>query len=147
LLFPHWITVLIVSLALYGLWHFCRDLWGLWPGHTPARQLNISLLIVVRNAAATIENHLRHLLHETAFNPVWREIVVVDHGSDDLTPAILDRLAASSLLLKVVHLSPLARPVGEAMPFCEGDVVEVLDMVNRLESADWDAAIRLLVNR
>lgn len=147
MLFPYWLTVIIVSLALYGLWHFGRDLCALWTGSGPGRPLSASLLVIVRNAEDTVECHLRRLLGETLLDSPWREIVVVDHGSDDLTPAILDRLAAVSAVLKIVHLPPDARPVGEAMPFCCGDIVEVVDLVNRLGNADWDAAIRMLVRR
>lgn len=147
MLFPYWLTVLVVSLALYGLWHFARDLFSLWPCFGRVRPLSASLLVIVRNAETTIECHLRHLLSETVQETAWQEIVVVDHGSDDLTAPILDRLAAGCPRLKVVHLPPAARPVGEAMSFCRGDVVEILDMVNRLQSADWGAAVRMLVRR
>lgn len=144
---PYWLTVLIVSLALYGLWHFGRDLFGLWSGSGRARPLSASLLVIVRNVEDSIEYQLRHLLGETAFETVWREIVVVDHGSDDLTAPILDRLAADCPRLKIVHLPTASRPVGEAISFCQGDVVEILDMVNRLGSTDWAAAVRMLVRR
>lgn len=147
MLFPYWLTVLIVSLALYGLWHFGRDLYALWSGSGPGRSLSASLLVIVRNAEDTVECNLRYLLGETLLDAPWLEIVVVDHGSDDLTPAILDRLAAGCPSLKIVHLPSDARPVGEAMPFCRGDIIEVLDLVNRLGSADWDAAVRRLARR
>jgi glycosyltransferase involved in cell wall biosynthesis len=147
LFFPYWLTVLIISLALYGLWQFGRDLLGLWSGSGRGRPLSVSLLIVVRNAEDTVEYQLRRLLGETALEPAWQEIVIVDHGSDDLTAPILDRLAAGCPRLKIVHLPLAARPIGDALAFCRGDVVQILDMVNRLESTDWDAAVRMLIRR
>jgi len=145
--FPYWLTVLIVSLALYGLWHFGRDLLALSSGPGRGRPLGASLLVIVRNAETTVEGQLRHLLGETLLAPAWQEIVVVDHGSDDLTAPILDRLAATCPRLKIVHLPLAAKPVGEALAFCRGDIVQILDMVNRLGNADWDAAVRMLVRR
>lgn len=147
MLFPYWLTVIIVSLALYGLWHVFRDLMGLWSGGRPGRTLSASLLVIVRNAEDSVEDNLRRLLYETALEPAWQEIIVVDHASDDLTPAILDRLAACYSLLKIVHLPPAARPVADAIAFCQGEVLEIIDLENRVGSADWDAAIRRLVRR
>jgi hypothetical protein len=145
--FPYWLTVIIVSLALYGLWHFSRDLLSLACGRRPAGAAGASLLILVRDAEATIEYHLRRLLYDTALEASWGEIIIVDHGSGDLTPAILDRLAAASPLLRVIHLPPEARPVGEAMSFCRGDVVVILDTVTRLKNIDLSAAARRLAGR
>ncbi len=145
--FPYWLTVIIVSLALYGLWHFGRDLLSLAFGRRPASVAGASLLILVRDTEATIEYHLRRLLYDTALEASWEEIVVVDHGSGDLTPAILDRLAAASPLLRIVHLPPEARPVGDAMSFCRGDIVVILDTVTRLKSTDLAAAARMLAGR
>ncbi|MDT8903886.1 glycosyltransferase [Anaeroselena agilis] len=147
MLFPYWLTVVTVSLALYGLWHVFRDLLGLWAGGRPGRALSASLLVVVRNAEDSIEDNLRRLLYETALEPAWQEIIVVDHGSHDLTPAILDRLAAAYPLLKIVHLPPGARPVADAIPFCQGEVLEIIDLESRLGSADWDAAVSRLMRR
>jgi hypothetical protein len=140
-------TVLIVSLALYGLWHVGRDLHGLWAGRGDGRAPGTSLVVIVRNAEASIEDRLRFLLYETALEPAWQEIVVVDHGSDDLTPAILDRLAAYYPLLKIIHLPLAARPLADAAAYCQGEILEILDLESRVANADWDAALRRLVCR
>jgi hypothetical protein len=147
LLIPYWMTVLIVSLALYGLWHVGRDLYGLWVGRATDGAPGASLVVIVRNAEATIEDRLRFLLYETALDPAWQEIVVVDHGSDDLTPAILDRLAAYYPLLKIVHLPLAARPLAAASSYCRGGILEILDLESRIANTDWDAALRRLVRR
>jgi len=147
LLFPYWLTVIIVSLALYGLWHVLRDLLGLWSGRAAGKTLSASLIVIVRNAEDSIEDNLRRLLYETALEPAWQEIIVVDHASDDLTPAILDRLAACYPLLTIVHLPLSARPVVDAIPFCQGEILEIIDLESRVRGADWDAAIRRLVRR
>ncbi len=147
MLIPYWLTVIIVTLALYGLWHFGRDLYSLTLGRRPAGPAGASLLILVRDAEITIEYQLRRLLYETALEEAWEEIVVVDHGSSDLTPAILDRLATVNPLLKILHLPAAARPLGEALSFCRGDIVVILDTVARLKTADLGAAARMLARR
>lgn len=147
MLFPYWLTVIVVSLALYGLWHVFRDLLGLWSGSGQGRALSASLLVIVRNAEDSVEDNLRRLLYETALEPAWQEIIVADHASDDLTPAILDRLAAYYPLLRIVHLPAAARPVADAIAFCQGEILEIIDLESRVGEADWDAAIRRLVRR
>ena len=142
---PYWLSVIILSLALYGLWHFCRDMCGLWSSPMPGRPLTVSLLIIVRNAEDIVEGQVRGLLHQTVFTSPWQEVVIVDHGSDDLTPAILTRLAALHPLLKIVCLTVAARPVAEAIAFCQGDIVQVLDMETRVAPAEWEAAIQRLI--
>lgn len=144
---PYWLSVILLSLALYGLWHFCRDLCGLWVSPLPARPLTASLLVIVRNAEAVVEGQVRDLLNKIAFSSPWQEVVVVDHGSSDLTPAILTRLAAGFPILKVVCLPADAMPVGEAIPFCQGDIIHLLDMENRVSPECWKTAVRTIIGR
>lgn len=147
MLLPYWLSVALVSLALYGLWHFCRDLGGLWAAPRGDRPLAVSLLVIVRDAEGTIEGHIRGLLYQTAFQPAWEEVVIADHASADLTLAILARLAAAHPSLKIVSLPAGARPVADAIPFCQGELIQVLDMESRVAPADWEAAILRLRGR
>jgi hypothetical protein len=73
--------------------------------------------------------------------------VVVDSGSSDLTPLILDRLAGTYQLLKVVHVAASCRPAVEGMAFCQGEVVYVLDLINRVSCADVIAAGSIIPGR
>ncbi|HET9221184.1 MAG TPA: glycosyltransferase family 2 protein [Roseiflexaceae bacterium] len=66
----------------------------------------ISVIVPARNEAANIERCVRSLLAQTYPN---LEIVVIDDGSDDATPAILARLAAESSRLRVLVGRPLPR--------------------------------------
>lgn len=126
-------SVILLSLALFGLWHIVRDLWGAYRVQHFEEPLNASLLIIVRNNEQHIEGMIRYLLQEISADPFWFELVIVDYASDDITPAILDRLAADFSQIRVVHLSPAARAVADGMTFCQGEVVFVLDFVNRLK--------------
>ena len=57
------------------------------------------------------------------------------------------RLAVCYPLLKIVHLPAAARPVADAIAYCQGEVLEIIDLESRVGDADWDAAIRRLVRR
>ena len=58
------------------------------------------------------------------------ELVLVDDGSDDTTPAILERLAEEDERVKVVHLSRrfgYQAAVAAGLDHCEGDAVVTID--------------------
>lgn len=145
--FSYTISVVLLSLAIYGLCQILRDLWQFLTASEWEKTPEMSLLIVVRNMEYRIEGLVRYLLQESADNPAWCDIVIVDYGSDDLTPAILDRLALTDPILKVIHLPTTARPTGEGLAFCQGEVVQILDFVNRLQVDDVCSAIRLMLRR
>lgn len=145
--FPYALSVILLSLALYGLCQVIRDVWKLffWPEGTKAPR--ISLLLVVRNLEYRIEGLVRYLLQEVSDDVRLYDIVVVDYESEDLTPDILDRLAVAYPALKVVHLPLTCRPVHEGLSFCQGEMVQILDFVNRLSADQAVAAIRRLACR
>src|SRR5215213_6123467 len=64
----------------------------------------ISIILPARNEAAHIERCVRSLLAQSY---PQLEVIVVDDGSSDATPAILARLAASDARLRVVRGGPL----------------------------------------
>jgi hypothetical protein len=132
LFFSYIASVILLSLALYGLWHVVRDVWEAYHIHRVNDPMSVSLLLIVRNTEQQIEGMIRYLLQEVAADSFWCELVIVDYASDDITPAILDRLAIDFPQLKVIHLAPAARAVADGMAFCQGEVVYVLDFVNRL---------------
>lgn len=144
---PYVASVVILSLALYGLWHVLRDLWAAFLAAELEKAAGASLLVVVRDGERWIEGALRCLLQEVTGNPFWCDVVVVDYGSQDLTPGILDRLAAYYPLLNVVHLPPDARPVAEGFALCQGGLVYVLDFANRIRFEDASPVIQATVRR
>ena len=64
----------------------------------------VSVIVPARDEAETIERGLRSLL---ALNYPRLEVIAVNDGSSDETPAILDRLAAEDGRLRVFHNPPL----------------------------------------
>lgn len=144
---PYWMSVILVALAIYGLWHLWGQLMVYAVAQRSPRPLTVSLLVVVRDTEKTVEGDVRYLLQQAELEETWQEIVVVDHGSGDLTPAILCRLAERHPLLKAVCLSAAARPVADGLPFCRGEIIQILDLVNRLPARDLVPAARLLLGK
>lgn len=144
---PYWISVILVALAIYGLWQLWSQfvLLALMP--RSSRALSVSLLVVTRNAEASIESAVRYLLQQAELEESWQEVVIVDHGSDDLTPAILCRLAERHPLLRAVCLPAAARPVADGLALCRGEIIEILDLVSRLSDRDLHHATRLLLRK
>jgi hypothetical protein len=140
-------SVILVALAIYGLWHLWAQLVVFALAPRTAAPLTVSLLVVIRDAQTTVEGEVRYLLQQAELEEAWQEVVIVDHGSRDLTPDILLRLAERYPLLKAVCLPAAARPVADGLAFCRGEIIEVLDLVNRLPAADLAQATRLLLRK
>lgn len=90
---------------------------------------------------------MRGILREMEAARIICEAVVVEAGSDDLTPRILVYLAGESTLLKVVHLPQEERPILKALPFCEGAAVYMFDLVNRMDARECSAAVHEILTR
>jgi glycosyltransferase involved in cell wall biosynthesis len=90
----------------------------------------VSVLVATRNRAALLAELLRSLAAAQAAAPaVASEIVVVDNGSGDETPTLLDRWAASSLGRVVLrHERPgKARALNSALSQTRGALLAFLD--------------------
>lgn len=141
------VSVILVSLALYGLWQFIKDVWN-WSIALKYMQLpTASFVILVHNLEYEVEELLRYLVSEIAENGQDCDVVVVDCGSDDLTPAILRRLAGEMSVLTVVRAGRSVRPVAEVLPMCRGGVVHVLDLTGRLKSRQFMAVVSCLLRQ
>lgn len=145
--FSYIASVVMLSLALYGLWHILRDIWNAYLAPRWDTTPRASLLMVVQNAEQQVEGMVRFLMRDIAGGPAWCDIVVVDYGSEDITPSILDRLAAECPVLKVIHLAGCSRPVSVGITFCQGEVVYVLDFVHRLKCDQFMTAMGTLVRK
>ncbi|WP_371372096.1 glycosyltransferase family 2 protein [Sporomusa aerivorans] len=141
------VSVIIVSLALYGLWYLTKDIWNWFTTLKFMRLPDASFVILVRNLEYEVEDLLRYLVNEMSEGEHEYDAVVVDCGSDDLTPIILKRLAAEMPLLTVVHGSNSMRPVEDAIPLCRGEVVHVLDLTRRLRGDQFMAVVSSLLKQ
>jgi len=144
LFFSYVTSVMLVSLALYGLWHIIREAWQTCFAARLQHSFRMSLLVMVKDSQEQIEGIVRSLLQETADNLKWCELVVIDHASEDITPAILDRLASAYPQIKVVHMPAAVRPAAEGAAFCQGEVICMLDFISRLKPEDFPEVIHKL---
>ena len=101
------------------------------PAHAPARDRELRLLSVV--APMLNEEDLAQTFYErvcATLEGMPFELLIVDDGSTDATPEILDRLADSDPRVRVIHLS---RPFGHqtaltaGLDHATGDAVVMID--------------------
>jgi glycosyltransferase involved in cell wall biosynthesis len=102
---------------------------------SPDSQSLVSVIVPARNEAAEIERCLRSLIAQDYPN---LEIIAVNDRSEDATGAIMERLAAESSRLRVIHVRELpdrwlgkthamwlaaSQAKGEWLLFTDGDIV------------------------
>lgn len=139
--FSYTASVILLSLAMYGMWYCIRDLWKWWLEPRLLSVPSCSFLIVVRNLDYKVEDLLRYLAHEIERAEYECDIVVVDVSSDDLTAVILERLVEEVPFLTVVAFSAGMRPVSDAIALCRGSVVHVMDLANRMNADEFMVAV------
>ena len=140
-------SVILVSLALYGLWYASKEIWAWIIMMKFVRLPAASFVILVHNMEYEVEELLRYLVNELTDGGQEYDTIVVDCGSDDLTPAILRRLAEELTVLTVVNAPRSSRPVTEILPLCRGAVVHVLDLTGRLTSEQFTAVVSALLRQ
>ncbi|HVZ10612.1 glycosyltransferase family A protein [Rhodopila sp.] len=95
------------------------------PPHPVREQLLVSAVVLLRNGAATIRDALHSVQRQ---NRPADEIIVVDDGSTDEGPAIVEELAADRRI-RLVRKPPgtIAEARNEGVRHAHGDVVAFLD--------------------
>lgn len=140
------ITLLLSLLGLYIL--FCMAVAYTWQRlptyHLPAVEppaTMISVLIVIRNEEAHIAALLEDLLRQS--HPHW-EAWVLDDGSEDQSPALVQAYAARYPQIHYLRLpphlgqrSPKKEAVSYVMPRLQGSLIACTDGDCRIPSADW----------
>src|SRR5208283_1825112 len=115
-------------------------------GRTPLarEQLRLSVLIPVYNEESTIEL----ILDQVSAVPVTKEVICVNDCSTDGTAAILERLARSGRIDKLIH-HPVNRGKGAAIRTAiaasTGNVVIVQDADLEYDPADWPGMLEPII--
>lgn len=135
--FSYTMSVVLLSLSMYGVWCFFHDLWKWWLEPHLVKLPSFSFLVVVNNLDGEIEDLLRFLARKIENAEIDSDIVVVDVSSNDFTSAIIERLASGSEIMQVVVRPAGQRAISEAVSLCRGKVVHVLDLTNRLSTEDF----------
>ncbi|EGO62267.1 glycosyltransferase [Acetonema longum] len=139
--FPYAVSVMLLSLAIYGFWHLILECWVWYIKPRMSKLPSVSLLLVVKNHEQDIEFMLRHIIRKIECCAIHPDLVVVENGSTDLTPHILGRFVGEYHALRVLYLPTEERTVAAALPLCRGGAVYVFDMVNRLTPEECLAAL------
>ena len=126
----HVTGITLFFLAAYGLWVLVLTLWRKVSKRQRSRKPFISILIVARNDEVRIEGIVRWLLSLDYVNENGcpnLEIVAISGGSQDQTPAILERLSREEPRLVTKSVS-VPQAYEEGLALCRGDVICLLDL-------------------
>ncbi len=95
--------------------------------HTVPEKPLVSVIIAACNEAAFIENTVRSVLNQSA-DWFGLELLVIDNGSMDSTPAIVSRLAAEDSRLKLLRNSLKSTPAAfnAGLRAAQGEYVAIL---------------------
>lgn len=139
--FSYAASVTLLSFAIFGLWCFGRELWVWLVEPYLYRTPKISFLVLVKDIEQDIEEMLRHLMLEIETSDRECQVVVMDCGSEDLTYAITQRLSRE--FHSIISICPQNAPngVSDALPYCGGSVVHLLDTVHRMEPANFISVV------
>ena len=103
-------------------------------------ELLLSVIVPVYNAAATLEKCAASVLDQA---PGAAELILVDDGSADDSPALCDRLAAQDGRVRVIHQknggASAARNAGLAA--AKGRYVQFVDADDWVNPGLYDAAL------
>lgn len=135
------LKVFMVSLAIYGLWCLALDIrqwWLQWPDNS----LSVGVIVLLRDCEQSVEEALYDLAHWVENTTVETDVILADCGSDDLTPLIAERVARQYAALTFVDARHMQNPANELMALCRGQVVVVVDTVNRIRVTQLVPAVR-----
>jgi poly-beta-1,6-N-acetyl-D-glucosamine synthase len=138
-----WTAAFLIAYTYAGylgwLWLQSR-LWP-WPVLRARQELNVSIVMVVRNEERWLESKLRNLL-ELDYPPERCQIVVVSDGSTDRTEAILREHAKNPRMQVVMNQLGQGKASGlnDAFQVVQGDIVLFTDARQMIEPG----AVRIL---
>jgi len=140
-------SVILLSLAMYGIWCFLHDSWKWWLEPRLVSVPSCSFLVVVKNLDGEVEDLFRFLARKIENAEIDSDIVVVDVSSNDFTAAILERLASDFEFMQVVARPAGQRTISDAIALCRGTVVHVLDLSNRMSTEEFMVTVCALLRQ
>lgn len=103
----------------------------------------ISVIVPAYNIAPYIERCVNSILNQTYSN---LEILLVDDGSTDDTPAIVDRLAEKDCRIRVFHIenNGVSNARNTALDVAKGDYISIIDGDDWIEPTLFEDAIKAM---
>lgn len=139
--FSYGASVLLLSFALFGICCFLKELWSWVVQPYLFKVPEVSFLVMVKDAEQEIEEMIRHMMMEVELAGIDCDIVIVDCGSNDLTYSILERLSKEFYVITAVRSSGGPEVMRDALTYCEGGVIHVLDTINRIAPEHFIAVV------
>lgn len=140
-------SVILLSLAMYGIWCVGKDVWTWLVRPRSMRLPSMTILVLVKNLQNDVEEIFRYLAQELESTDRECDAILVDCNSDDLTPYILSRLVEEYPHISVLTGTDKRQMITEILPLCRGTVVHVLDMVNRVSVEEFMATVYTLLQK
>ncbi|MCE5285453.1 MAG: hypothetical protein LLG02_06370 [Pelosinus sp.] len=147
MLFSYTMSVCLLALGIYGFICVIHDTWE-WLQQFYRQQIpEITVLLIVKNREQDIEYIIRYLTDKMAAcsEKEKYDIVVADRSSSDLTVPILERLTEEFEFLTVCDMPGSIQALAGGLPLCWGKAVYVLDLTNRLTTAEFYTAVEKLL--
>ncbi|MBI3046391.1 MAG: glycosyltransferase family 2 protein [Candidatus Harrisonbacteria bacterium] len=103
----------------------------------------LSIIIPVYNEKNTIAEILRRVA-SVNLSPIQKQIIIVDDGSTDKTPEILEKLSSEYLVLR--HQKNLGKgaAIKTALPHLTGDYAIIQDADLEYDPADWPRMLTVM---
>lgn len=144
--FSYTASIILLSLAMLGIWVILRDIWLCLVEPRIMRPPSVTLLLVVKDMEDQVEEIMYYVAAKMEQAAAAVDVVVIDCGSEDLTPRILERIAAEYACFTIIYAAN-TQGVSEALPICRGAVIYVFDLVKRMNSSEFFAALYALMRR
>lgn len=126
-------NIIVAVLAVFGMLCLGHELWLYIVERRYRYAPSVSIVLAVKNIERDIEYVLRQLVENCETRSRDYDIVVLDCDSADLTYAIAQRLSRESDYLRAVPATRLSRDLASVLPHCRGEIIHVIDAVDRVE--------------
>ncbi|HHT65916.1 MAG TPA: hypothetical protein GX017_07500 [Clostridiales bacterium] len=106
-----YIAIPLWIFAIFGLFYFVLRLYTTWDLFRSRKQGTHTLVISARNQEQVIEGMVRGLILKAGLDSTQErllQVVLLDMGSNDKTPEIMENLSRDYSVVKLVQLDELA---------------------------------------
>jgi len=147
LFFSYSISVILLSLSMYGIWCALQDIWKWWLTLPLGAMPTGSFLVLVSNLDGETEELLRFLGKEIEEKGMDWDLVVVVTSSNELPLGFVERLLGDGDRVQVMLSSTSRQVIDEAIGLCQGKVVHILDLCHRISREEFMVTVCALLGQ